>query len=90
MSTIELYEVLKKIPRVSEEQAKSVADTLAHTDDVVTKADLKIGLAKLRTELKTDLAEIKAEMIRWNIIIAGTIIAAMGLMFTAARFFSGQ
>ncbi len=40
MSTIELYEILKKIPNVSDEQAKSVADMFAHTDDVVTKADV--------------------------------------------------
>ncbi len=74
MSTIDLYEVLKRIPNVSSDEAKSVADTLAHTDDVATKTDL--------TELEMHLT--------WRmIIIAGVIIAAVGLMFTAAGFFPG-
>ena len=40
MSNIDIYQVLRKIPNVSDDEAKQAADLMAGIDQAVTKADL--------------------------------------------------
>ncbi len=66
--------------KVSEETAEKAVEGLAVAHDVATKTDV----AELRTELKTDIAELEVRLVKWNIATnvatAGLIIAAVGLM----------
>ena len=69
MSAIDVFQVLRKIPEVSEQEAQAAADTIANADDVVTKADLKTTIAELETRLTNRIYTV-----------AGIIIASVGLM----------
>ena len=67
MSTMvgELYDALRKAG-VDEQLAKDAARAVLGSDvrtDLATKADLMA----LRIELKADMAEMKAELIKWNV-----------------------
>ncbi len=75
MSTIDLYEVLKRIPSVSSDEAKSVADTLVHTDDVATKAGL--------TKIESKMVELEMRL-TWRMIITVGIFNSM--LFLALKF----
>ena len=78
MNAIEMYDVLKHIPNVSDEQARSMADTMA-----------KIDSEELLTKplLKADLKEFGDRMLKWQIVIASIIIAGMAVLnFLTYRF----
>ncbi len=63
----------------SKELAERTVKSVAHTDKVAAKADWgKLHIEN--TVTKTDLAELKAEILRWNVVIANVIIAAVGLI----------
>ena len=57
MSEIALYNTLRKIPEVSEVEAKEAVADIANSKEVATKADI----AELKAETKADIAELKAE-----------------------------
>ena len=40
MSTIDLYQLLRRIPDVTDDEAKAAADSIAHVEEMATKADL--------------------------------------------------
>ena len=69
MNTIDLYEVFKRVPDVSETQARAAASSIVHADDVATKTDL----AQLE-------ARLTARMLINNGIIIAAVIAAVGMM----------
>ena len=62
-----VYEALKKV--MPDTQAHEVATKFNRLDEVVTKADLEVALAKQETKI---VKQIYA--------VAGVIIAAVGLM----------
>ena len=47
MSNIDLYRIFRKIPNVSDDEAKQTADSVARIDQVATKADLIALEAKM-------------------------------------------
>ena len=68
MSEIALYDTLRKIPEVSDEEAKQAVADIANSREVATKADIaelkaatKADIAELKAETKADIAELKAE-----------------------------
>ncbi len=90
MSTTALYKALIQAG-AAEALAEKAVEDLVDTDKFVTKDDLsefatKVDLAKLESKM----AELKVELIKWMVALAGIIIGAMGLMFASAGFFSGQ
>ena len=69
MNSIAIYKILNRIPDTSETEARDVANSIAHVNDVATKTDLaetktelKSDIAELRTELKSDNTELRAEL----------------------------
>ena len=70
---IALYNVLTKLGATSDEAQKAVAD-VASSKDVATKADIK------DMATKTDLAELETKLTKQMYVVAGIIIAAVGLM----------
>ena len=57
MNSIAIYKILKRVPDTSESEARAVANSIAHVNDVATKTDV----AELKTELKSDIAELKTD-----------------------------
>ena len=47
ISNIDIYQIFRKVPNVSEDEAKHAADTVARIDQVATKADLIAQDAKM-------------------------------------------
>ena len=47
ISNIDLYRIFRKVPNVSEDEAKQAADSVARIDQVATKADLIAQDAKM-------------------------------------------
>ena len=55
MTEIALYEALKKIPDLSDDEAKEAVADIANAKDVATKMDIvrvESAIAELKTELK--------------------------------------
>lgn len=77
MSTTALYQALLKA-NVPEDLAERAVEGLS--TELATKADI----TGLRAELKTDIAELRTELIKWvvgiNFVGWGIVIAAVGLM----------
>ena len=69
MSEIALYNTLRKIPEVSDDEAKEAVAGVASLQDVATKKDL--------AELETRLTKLIYAVVAIN---TGIIIAAVGLM----------
>ena len=91
MGTIDLYETFKKIPDLSDAQARAATNAVAYSSETATKSDItnlkaelktefKTDIANLKTELKTDIAEMKAYLTRWMVVMAGVVIAAMSVI----------
>ena len=87
MSEIALYNTLRKIPEVSEAEAKEAVADIASSKEVATKADI----TELKAETKADIANLETEMANLETrltkliyavatINTGVIIAAVGLM----------
>ena len=47
ISNIDLYRIFRKVPNVSDDEAKQAADSVARIDQVATKADLIAQDAKM-------------------------------------------
>ncbi|MCY4350105.1 MAG: hypothetical protein OXC25_09700 [Thiotrichales bacterium] len=63
---------------VERSQAETIASAIAHTDELATKQDiraLKSDFSGLRSEFKTDLANLEARMYRALWIQGGAIVA---------------
>ncbi len=61
MSTIDLYQIFRRIPDVTEEQAKAAADSIAQKNEMVTRPILRTELAPLQVEL-ADIREKLAKL----------------------------
>ena len=63
MSEIALYDTLRKIPEVSDAEAKEAVADVASSKEMATKADI----AEVKGELKADIAELKADnkAVKW-------------------------
>ncbi len=74
MSEIALYNTLRKIPEVSDAEAKEAAAGVASSKDVATKTDIKDMATKV------DIAEVKAEIAKletrmtWKLVGIGVVI----------------
>ena len=91
MSEIALYNTLRKIPEVSEAEAKEAVASVASSKEVATKADIarleaatKADIAELKAETKADIAELETRLTKLIYAVAtintGVIIAVVGLM----------
>ena len=51
MSSIDIYRVLRKIPNVSDDEAKQAAESMVINDQALTKADLIALEARLEAKM---------------------------------------
>ncbi len=78
MSYIALYNTLRKIPDVSDDEAKEAVADVASSREVATRADI----TELKEELKSDIERMGRVMIMWmvgvGVAVAGIVIAVVG------------
>ena len=79
MAEIALYNTLRKIPEVSDAEAKEAVADIASSKEVATKADI----AELKAETKTAIAELEAR-ITWKLVIVLGIYTAIISFVTQA------
>ena len=81
MSEIALYNILKKIDGTTDDEIEKAVSDVARSKDVATKADLEIGLSKVRETI----AELRGEVstIKWM----GGFIIAMNVGIFIKLFF---
>ena len=80
MSNIALYNILRKIPGVSDDEAKEAVSDIASSKETATKADIK------DMATKADVERMGRIMIMWVVgvgvavtgTIAGVVIAVVG------------
>jgi hypothetical protein len=95
--SLKVYDILKDA-NIPEPQARAITQAIRESDAVIaldvrsvlderlksvaTKADL----GQLRAELKTDMADLKSELMRWMFIFwAGQMAAMIGIVFTVFK-----
>ena len=81
MSEIALYNILRKIPGITDAEAKEAVADVASSKDVAKKADIKDMATKADiAELKTTIAELETRILRQQMVIAGLLLAGMALL----------
>ena len=100
MSAYQLYEILKSVDGVTEEQAREAVDGIIYTDGVVTKEDLKDKESRVATKKVTEdiesqilttkyldarLSEFENKMLRGRRIQSGIIITAVSLIIVISE-----
>ena len=87
MSEIALYEVLKQIPNVTDEEVEKAVADVTKKDEVATKLDIaRVEAAisniqtELKAELKADIANLETRLTNRMYGMAGLIIAAVGII----------
>ena len=69
MSSIDIYRVLRKIPNVSDDEAKQAAEFMASGDQAITKADLIAQKARREVEM------IKLAI--WAVVVTVTLTVSL-------------
>ena len=78
MTDIALYNILRKIPDVSDAEAKEAVAGVASSREMATKADIKDMATK--EYIKAEIANLETRLTNRIYMVAGIIIAAVGLM----------
>ena len=85
MSDIALYNTLRKIPGVSDDEAKEAVTDIASSKEMATKADIKDMSTKADIKdmaTKADVERMGRIMIMWmvgvGVAVAGIVIAVVG------------
>ena len=64
MSSIDIYRVLRKIPNVSDDEAKQAAELMSGVDQATTEADLSAFQAATKADLIALEARLEVKMIK--------------------------
>ena len=69
MSNIDIYRIFRKIPDVSDDEAKQTADSVARIDQVATKADL------IAQDARQDVKRLKLAI--WTVVFNVTLTVSL-------------
>ena len=76
ISNIDIYRIFRKVPDVSDDEAKQTADSVARVDQVATKADIK----ELRTDLIALESRMETKMLKlaiWTVVFNVTLTVSL-------------
>ena len=81
-NAIALAKKLEREHGFNQPQAEGIAQAIHEheSEHFATKADiagLKTEIAELKTELKTDMAQLQVKLMTWTTVLAGIIIAVL-------------
>ncbi len=87
---LEILEQSQMPPAYARAIAKAIeADSAARREDLVTRTELKAGLAQLKSELRVEIQQVKSDLIRWMFsALTGQTMLMMGIMYFLLRNFS--
>ena len=80
MSSIDIYRVLRKIPKVSDDEAKHAAESMVRVDQATTEADLGAFQAITKADLLAQEARLEAKMLKltvWAVAVAVTLTVSL-------------
>ena len=77
MSNIDLYRIFRKVPNVSDDEAKQTADSVARIDQVATKADLIALEDRLEARLEAKMLKLALWAVAFNVTL--TVSLTVGL-----------
>ena len=80
MSSIDIYRVLRKIPNVSDDEAKHVAESMVINDQAITKADisaLRAGLLALEARLEAKMLKLAIWTVVANVTLTVTLTVSL-------------
>ena len=81
MTEIALYDTLRKIPDVSDTEAREAVANIASSQEVATKSDIKDMATKADiAEVKTEIAELETRLVKQMYGAVAIILAGVGLM----------
>ena len=69
MSNIDIYQIFRKVPNVSDDEAKQTADSVARIDQVATKADLTAQ------DARQDVKRLKLAI--WTVVFNVTLTVSL-------------
>ena len=69
ISNIDIYRIFRKIPDVSDDEAKQTADSVARVDQVATKADL------IAQDARQDAKRLKLAI--WTVVFNVTLTVSL-------------
>ena len=69
MSNIDIYQIFRKVPNVSDDEAKQTADSVARIDQVATKADL------IAQDARQDVKRLKLAI--WTVVFNVTLTVSL-------------
>ena len=73
ISNIDIYRIFRKIPDVSDDEAKQAADTVARVDQVATKADL----IALEARMEAKMLKLAIWTVAFNVTFTVTLTVSL-------------
>jgi hypothetical protein len=89
ISSLDTHEIVKDLKSAgfTDEQAEAVTRAVKKAQDIdLSNLATKTDLAELRTEFRTELAEVRAELIKW---VVGVGFAQVAMILAVLRLFPG-
>ena len=77
ISNIDIYRIFRKIPDVSDDEAKQTADSVARVDQVATKADLIALEDRLEARLETKMLKLAIWTVAFNVTFTVTLTVSL-------------
>jgi len=69
ISNIDIYQIFRKVPNISDDEAKQTADSVARVDQVATKADL------IAQDARQDAKRLKLAI--WTVVFNVTLTVSL-------------
>ena len=77
ISNIDIYQIFRKVPNVSEDEAKHAADTVARVDQVATKADLIALEDRLAARMEAKMFKLALWTVAFNVTFTVTLTVGL-------------
>ena len=77
MSTIDLYQLFRRIPDTTDDEAKAAAESILQTNPQAKEITTRTDSLKLGNELEKALSQFEARMTRLILGSAAVVIAAI-------------
>ena len=74
ISNIDIYRIFRKVPDVSDDEAKQVADSVARVDQVATKADLIALEDRLEARLEAKMLKLAIWTVAFNVTLTVSLV----------------
>ena len=85
-NSVEIFQILKRIPSIEEEDARVLANEITRNRDVATKMDLMDLRRDLEEKIAASHKELRQELRHTIWAVAGLLLTAQTVAFAAVGF----